>query len=109
MEMCWTSWSNVDATGALRSYRLAHRIVMPSVIHDMTQYANNPAELSHQPTRQREHQMRGFKVRGAGATVLGGARDSGEAVPSRAAPSAGDQSPNDSIACFVERNAVTGA
>ena len=36
---------------------------MPSVVHDTTQYANNRAEVSHQPTRQRERQMRGFKCR----------------------------------------------
>ena len=32
----------------------------PLVPHDTTQYANNRAEVSHQPTRQRERQMRGF-------------------------------------------------
>ena len=34
---------------------------MPSVTHCTNQYANNRAEVSHQPTRQRERQMRGFK------------------------------------------------
>lgn len=34
---------------------------MPSVVHSTRQYENNRAELSHQPTRQRERQMRGFK------------------------------------------------
>jgi len=48
-------------TDKLRSYRPAHRDVMPSVPHDTTQYANNRAEISHQPTRQRERQMRRFK------------------------------------------------
>ena len=48
-------------TDKLRSYGAAHRVVMPSAVHDTTQYANNRAELSHQPTRQRERQMRGFK------------------------------------------------
>jgi putative transposase len=48
-------------TDKLRSYGLAHRVVMPSVVHDTTQYANNRAELSHEPTRQRERQMRRFK------------------------------------------------
>jgi len=48
-------------TDKLRSYGVAHRVVMPSVVHDTTQYANNRAELAHQPTRQRERQMRGFK------------------------------------------------
>ena len=48
-------------TDKLRSYTAAHRRVMPSVVHSTTQYANNRAELSHQPTRQRERQMRRFK------------------------------------------------
>ena len=30
------------------------------VTHDTTRYANNRADVSHQPTRQRERQMRGF-------------------------------------------------
>ena len=34
---------------------------MPSVVHCTDQYANNRAEVSHQPTRQRERQMRRFK------------------------------------------------
>ena len=48
-------------TDKLRSYGAAHRTVMPSVVHDTTQYANNRAELSHQPTRRRERHMRRFK------------------------------------------------
>ena len=48
-------------TDKLRSYSAAHRIVMPSVIHSTRQYENNRAEVSHQPTRQRERQMRRFK------------------------------------------------
>jgi len=34
---------------------------MPESIHDTSQYANNRAELSHQPTRVRERGMRRFK------------------------------------------------
>ena len=45
----------------LRSYVDAHREFMPEVIHDTSQYANNRAELSHQPTRVRERGMRRFK------------------------------------------------
>ena len=48
-------------TDKLRSYPAAHRNVMPSVIHCTDRYANNRAEVSHQPTRQRERQMRRFK------------------------------------------------
>jgi putative transposase len=48
-------------TDKLRSYSAAHRTLMPSVVHDTRRYANNRAEVSHQPTRQRERQMRRFK------------------------------------------------
>ena len=48
-------------TDKLRSYSAARRTVMPSVIHSTRQYENNRAEVSHQPTRQRERQMRRFK------------------------------------------------
>jgi putative transposase len=39
---------------------------MPSVVHDTERYANNRAEVSHEPIRQRERQMRGFKSVGQG-------------------------------------------
>ena len=48
-------------TDKLRSYSAAHRTVMPSVVHSTRQYENNRAEVSHQSTRQRERQMRGFR------------------------------------------------
>ena len=41
-------------TDKLRSYGVAHRELIPDTIHDTSQYANNRAELSHQPTRLRE-------------------------------------------------------
>ena len=41
-------------TDKLRSYGVAHRELVPEVIHATRQYANNRAELSHQPTRVRE-------------------------------------------------------
>ena len=48
-------------TDKLRSYDVAHRELIPDTIHDTAQYANNRAELSHQPTRVRERGMRRFK------------------------------------------------
>jgi putative transposase len=51
-------------TDKLRSYAAAHGRMMPSVVHSTQQYENNRAELSHQPTRQRERQMRRFKTAG---------------------------------------------
>ena len=48
-------------TDKLRSYASTRRTTLPSVHHCITQYANNRAEVSHQPTRQRERYMRRFK------------------------------------------------
>jgi putative transposase len=50
-------------TDKLRSYGVAHRELTPEAIHDTSQYANNRAELSHQPTRVLERGMRRFKLR----------------------------------------------
>ncbi len=48
-------------TDKLGSYGVAHRELIPESIHDTSHYANNRAELSHQPTRVRERGMRRFK------------------------------------------------
>ena len=48
-------------TDKLKSYGVAHRELIPDTIHDTFQYANNRAELSHQPTRVRERGMRRLK------------------------------------------------
>ena len=48
-------------TDKLRSYGVAHRELIPETIHNTSQYANNRAELAHQPTRVRERVMRRFK------------------------------------------------
>ncbi len=48
-------------TNKLRSYFVAHRDLIPESMHDTSKYANNRAELSHQPTRVRERGMRKFK------------------------------------------------
>jgi putative transposase len=57
-------------TDKLKSYAAAHREVMPSVVHRTQQYENNRAELSHEPTRQRERQMRRFKSAGQAQRFL---------------------------------------
>jgi hypothetical protein len=36
-------------------------VIIPSVVHNTTRYANNRTEISHQPTRRRESHMRRFK------------------------------------------------
>jgi putative transposase len=48
-------------TDKLGSYRVAHQELIPDTNHGTLQYANNKAELSHQPTRVRERGMRKFK------------------------------------------------
>ncbi len=57
-------------TDKLRSYAPAHRELMPDTIHDTSQYANNRAELSHEPTRERERRMRRFKSIGEAQRFL---------------------------------------
>jgi putative transposase len=51
-------------TDKLKSYSAAKRELMPSVEHSTKQYENNLCELSHQPSRQQERQMRRFKSQG---------------------------------------------
>jgi putative transposase len=47
-------------TDKLGSYGVARRALMPETIHSNDRYANNRAELSHQPTGARERGMRRF-------------------------------------------------
>ena len=58
-------------TDKLRSYGVAHRELMPEVIHSTTQYENNRAEQSHESTRVRERGMRRFKSVGQAQRFLG--------------------------------------
>jgi putative transposase len=51
----------VIVTDKLRSYGAAKRDILPGVEHRQSRYLNNRAEVSHQPTRRRERQMRRFK------------------------------------------------
>ncbi len=60
----------VIVTDKLRSYGAAHREVMPSVEHRPRKGLNNRAENSHQPTRQRERAMKGFRSVGAAQQFL---------------------------------------
>ena len=80
-------------TDKLRTYETARRILMPSVVHDTERYANDRAEVSHEPIRQRERQMRGFKSVASSATILVGARSHSESIPSRTPPAAVSQPP----------------
>ncbi|MGW1902006.1 IS6 family transposase [Streptomyces hirsutus] len=60
----------VVVTDRLRSYGAAHREVMPSVKHRSHKGLNNRAENSHQPTRQRERAMKGFRSVGGAQRFL---------------------------------------
>ncbi|WP_086766851.1 IS6 family transposase [Streptomyces bobili] len=60
----------VIVTDELRSYTAAHREVMSRVEHRQSKYLNNRAENSHQPTRQRERAMKGFRSTGAAQRFL---------------------------------------
>ena len=57
-------------TDKLRSYGIAQRTLIPNTLHNTAQYANNRAELSHQPTRVRERGMRRFKSTAQAQRVL---------------------------------------
>jgi putative transposase len=58
-------------TDKLRSYPVAHRELVPDVIHDTPQYANNRAEQWHEAIRGRERGMRRFKSVGQAQRFLG--------------------------------------
>ena len=70
-------------TDPLRSYAAAGRTVMPSVVHVTDQYANNRAEVSHQPTRHRGGG--GWRMREGPPSLVAGA-GSGVPAGSRRAP-----------------------
>ncbi|MFE2094695.1 IS6 family transposase [Streptomyces sp. NPDC059460] len=60
----------VIVTDKLRSYGAAHREAMPSAEHRSHKGLNNRAENSHQPTRQRERAMKGFRSVGGAQRFL---------------------------------------
>ncbi len=57
-------------TDKLRSYSAAQKEVLRSVEHRTGKRENNRAENSHQPTRERERKMRGFKSAGQAQCFL---------------------------------------
>src|ERR671927_104995 len=60
----------VIITDKLASYGAAKREILKSVEHRQHKRLNNRAENSHQPTRQRERQMRRFKSAGHAQRLL---------------------------------------
>src|ERR671926_1344299 len=57
-------------TDKLASYGAAKREVIPGIEHRQHKGLNNRAENSHQPTRRRERQMKGFKSAGQAQRFL---------------------------------------
>jgi putative transposase len=55
---------NRIVTDNLPSYRAARNEMMPDVPHCRERYSNNRAEVSHEHSRARERQMRGFRSPG---------------------------------------------
>jgi putative transposase len=60
----------VLVTDKLESYPVAHGALMPSVEHRSHKGLNNRAENRHQPTRQRERAMKGFRSPGSAQRFL---------------------------------------
>jgi putative transposase len=60
----------VMITDKLKSYAAAKKDIIPSVEHRQHKGLNNRAEVSHQPTRQKERQMRRFKSAGQAQRFL---------------------------------------
>jgi putative transposase len=54
----------VIITDKLKSYGAAKQELLPGVEHRQHRYLNHRAENSHQPTRQRERRLQGFKSPG---------------------------------------------
>jgi putative transposase len=59
-----TSVPPVIITDQLKSYGAAKREILPGVEHRQHRSLNHRADHSHQPTRQRERRMQGFKSAG---------------------------------------------
>jgi putative transposase len=57
-------------TDKLASYQVAHRKTMSTTEHRQNKYLNNRCENSHQPTRQRERAMKGFRSVGSAQRFL---------------------------------------
>ena len=60
----------VIITDKLGSYATATAQMLPGVAHVRDKGSNNRAENSHQPTRERERRMRGFKSAGRAQRFL---------------------------------------
>jgi len=93
-------------TDKLRSDSAAHGLVIPPVVHSTQQYENNRAEVSHQPTRQRERPE--VQVHSSRATILVGARARSESFSHGASPVRPCPRQLDSALISVRRREING-
>ena len=76
----------VIITDKLRSYGAARKEILPGVEHRQHKGLNNQAEVSHQPTRQQERQMRGFKLRRVKRNAFSGSCAHQQPIPATPSP-----------------------
>ncbi len=99
----------VLVTDKLASYVVAHRELMPSVVHRRSKYLNNRAENSHQPARQRERAMVFFRSSGGAQRFLAVfSAISPHSRPGRHRPTSADYR-SEMTGRFATWNDVTGA
>jgi hypothetical protein len=63
---------------------VAHRALMPDAKHDTSQYVNNIADLSHQPTRFQETLDASFCIFSSSSTIIIDYSDDGLFCPGNA-------------------------
>jgi len=68
-----------------RSYGVAKKEIMPDAVHRQCNRENNRTEISRQPTRQRERQIRRFKSACHAQRFLS-ARPNQQSIPSQPSP-----------------------
>ncbi|MFB7957640.1 IS6 family transposase [Streptomyces sp. NPDC056045] len=94
----------VIVTDKLRSYSAAHREITPSVEHRAHKGLNNRAENSHQPTRQRERVMKGFRSIGGAQQFL----SAFSSISPHFRPMTATQYRTEMTTRFVIRDEITG-
>lgn len=99
----------VAVTDKLRSYGAAHRDITPSVDHRRSKYLNNRAENSHQPTRRREHAMKGFRSAGAAQRFLSAFSGISPHFRPRRHPMTATDYRAETTVRFAVRDQITGA
>ncbi|WP_406466579.1 IS6 family transposase [Streptomyces hirsutus] len=102
------SMPRVIVTDKLRSYQAAHREVMPSVEHRSHKGLDSRAENSHQPTRQRERAMKGFRSIGGAQRFLAAFSGTSPHFRPRRHLMTAAHYRAEMITCFAVWNQITG-